>query len=177
MKDKVSSMRVYLNMAKSEWDMRLQDDAHVDAACQCLIFSIELGIKHLIALDGKIPPRKHEIKTLLAELPEKYYKSGWYSKLDKWKSQTNEWYNESRYSDNFSAINAAVEDYLMAAEELLLDASNKTSYVCDTETRVQHILNKLNSTKSVSEVIRYLPEADLPESILYDLVIEILQNK
>lgn len=61
-------------------------------------------------------------------------------------------------------------------KELLLDASNQTSYVCNTETRVKHILNKLNSTKSVSEVIRYLPEAELPESILYDLVIEILQK-
>lgn len=48
--------------------------------------------------------------------------------------------------------------------------------MCNTETRVKHILNKLNSTKSVSEVIRYLPEAELPESILYDLVIEILQK-
>lgn len=176
MKDKVSSMRVYLDIAKSEWNLRLQDDAHVDAACQCLAFSIELGLKHLITLDGRVPPHKHEMKTLLAELPEKYYNSEWYSKLDKWKNQTNTRYNDSRYSDNFSAINSAVEDYLLAADELLLDASNQTSYVCNTETRVKRILNKLNSTKSVSEVIRYLPEAELPESILYDLVIEILQK-
>jgi len=63
------------------------------------------------------------------------------------------------------------------AEELLQDAYSNISCVCDTETTVAKILNKLNSTRPVSDVIRYLPDTDLPESILFDLVVEILKSK
>lgn len=109
MKDRLVSMRTRLDVAKSEWKLRHADDSHVDFACESLLFSIELGIKQLIVLNGNVPPKTHNIKPLLTSLPEKYYKSDWYQLLNKWKEQTNEWYNESRYSDNFSAVNNAVE--------------------------------------------------------------------
>lgn len=177
MKDKLNRMRVYLDLAKKEWTLRHIDDAHVDITCHLLMFSLEIGLKYLITVDGVTPPTKHRLKPLLIALPEKYYKSNWYMLLEKWKDQTNDWYNESRYSDDFSAINNAVVDYLVAAEELLNDADKCISYTCDVETKVKRILNKLNSTKSVSEVIKYLPDTELPESILFDLVVEILYSK
>lgn len=177
MKDRVKSMRTYLSMAKGEWEQRLEDDVHVDSACNCLMFSIELGIKHLISLDGVNPPHKHEMKLLLAALPEKYYNSTWYSLLSKWQNETNTWYNDSRHSDDFTAVSTVVEDYINAAELLLLDADSKVSYVCTIETKVQKVLNKLNSNRSVSDIIKYLPDVDLPEDVLYGLIIDILQNK
>lgn len=177
MKDRVASMRTYLNIAKSEWGMRLDDDSHVDAACYCLMFSIETGLKYLTSLSGLKPPYKHEMKVLLQSLPEQYYNSKWYKLLSKWRDETNEWYKESRYGDNFSVLSNAMCDYFIAAELLLHDADMQVSYVCTVENKVQRVLNKLNSDRPVSDIIRYLPDADLPEEVLYGLVIDILQSK
>ena len=177
MKSKVNRIKADLELAKHAWDRRFIDDEHIDTACTSLMYSVELGLKYLIEMNGDKVPKTHSIKVLLANIPSKYYSSNWYSTLDCSKHITNDWYSESRYDDNFSAISTIVEDYIIACEEMLSDINNNVSYVETTETKVKKILNKLNYNKTASEVLKYLPEADVPDDVLYTLVLDILRNK
>lgn len=73
---------------------------------------------------------------------------------------------------------------MYATDGLSRNVDNTTQQKCNTahqeldlETKAINILNQLNSTKSVLEVARYLPDVDLPESMLLDLVVEILNTR
>lgn len=177
MKNKLKMAEIYLDKAKTDWSKRHVDDEFVDTACIDLMFSIECAIKYLISLEGKPVPRTHFLKELLSDLPIEYYESDWYTALDKWKKITDTWYSDSRYNDTFSAVNEIVDDYLIACEKLISDASNSIKYTCTIESRVQKVLNKLNSTKTVSEVLKFLPSCDVSDDVLFSLVTEILRDK
>lgn len=173
-KDKTRINRI---LAHDAWTRRLEDDAYVSATCTLLMSSIEHGLKYLIESDGIIPCSEHKLSVLLSQLPTRYSAAEWYPKLVKWRNVTDNWYTSSRYRDDFSAVTEIVEDYFDVAAKIQYDTEHVNRYVDTIETRVKTALTRLNSNVDASSILPYLPEAELPDDVLYTIIKEMLKSK
>lgn len=111
--------KIRFQSAQANWNHRLEDDAFVDAACFDLQQAIEFILKYLVEMQGEAFIRNHDLNAQLNKLARLGI---WAPVLEKIKSKAyifNSWETETRYKDNFVALNSDVIEAFEICEELI----------------------------------------------------------
>ena len=94
------------------------DDIYADYCCYHLQQSIEFTVKYIVEMQGDKYFETHDIRKNLALINDDDLKS-LISDIRKMASTLNEWEANSRYNDEFFAMNEDIDDAIKIAEKLI----------------------------------------------------------
>lgn len=156
------------------------EDFHLDMLCYFINTCLEYLLKYLLEMNGIRAEHTHVLRYLLTQLPDSYAQSEWYGILRAHAGEVDDWGTQTRYGTSFVAAMDTVLDLEKCYLLLLADAENTVVYESTYESKISKILMQLRSSYTVEQVIRYLPDTDMPEEIMFDAVktaIKLLSSK
>jgi len=156
------------------------EDLHLDMLCYFINTCLEYLLKHLLEMNGIPVVYTHVLRHLLSQLPSFYACSEWYGILRKHAAEVDDWGTQTLYGTSFTAVMETVLDLEKCYSLLLSDIENSVTYESTYESKVNKILLQLKSSYTTEQVIRYMPDTDMPDDVLFDAVktaIKLLSSK
>ena len=111
--------KVKLENAKNSYSKIKIDDAYRDDCCYNLQQSIEMVLKAIVELNGEQYAENHDIRSNINILNKKGIEIPMQKEIRNMASTIYGWETESRYRDNFVALNDDINDAITIAEALI----------------------------------------------------------
>lgn len=184
MMQSINNVEDLLRSAKYNWSIVSEHPSSVNVVCSELQQAAESCIKAALKMKGiktnKSPYNIHDIRLLLNNIPE-YGNALWYQTLTSNANLITGWRKSGQYSfdcmldeTTFLVISGAISD-------MCSDLRNNVTYSVDISSNIRSILNSMNCSYKVEDVIGLIPNVpDMPHEELYESVkaaVKFLSNK
>lgn len=110
--------------AKEDYKKVNEDDAYADYCCYNLQQGIEMTLKYLVEMSGQTYVENHDIRAQLNKLNRVGFEIPAEERLRVIASTVNSWETESRYKDDFVALNEDIKEAMEILEMLIEKAES-----------------------------------------------------